>query len=97
MAKKITQPSINSFRSSESIYQSSIGKYFSSSLILNTYKSCRDHAVAENIFELLQLAKVKRVIYVYKAEERSDIFEYIEIFLFKIPRQFQWLGSYSRV
>ena len=42
--------------------------------------NCHDNAVAESFFQLLKRERVKRKIYSTRAEARSDIFEYIEMF-----------------
>lgn len=42
--------------------------------------NCFDNAVAESFFQLLKREKIKKKIYSSRAEARSDIFEYIEIF-----------------
>ncbi|WHP06690.1 IS3 family transposase [Acinetobacter corruptisaponis] len=42
--------------------------------------NCHDNAVAESFFQLLKREKIKKKIYSSRAEARSDIFEYIEMF-----------------
>lgn len=42
--------------------------------------NCHDNAVAESFFQLLKRERIKRKIYANRAEARSDIFEYIEMF-----------------
>jgi len=42
--------------------------------------NCYDNAVAESFFQLLKRERIRRKIYADRAEARSDIFDYIEMF-----------------
>jgi len=42
--------------------------------------NCHDNAVAESFFSLLKTERIKRTIYKTRAEARSDIFNYIELY-----------------
>jgi len=42
--------------------------------------NCHDSAVAESFFQLLKRERIKRRIYPTRAEARSDVFDYIEMF-----------------
>lgn len=42
--------------------------------------NCHDNAVAESFFQLLKRERVKRKIYLTRAEGTSDVFDYIEMF-----------------
>ena len=42
--------------------------------------NCHDNAVAESFFQLLKRERIKKKIYGTREEDRSDIFDYIEIF-----------------
>ncbi len=42
--------------------------------------NCHDNAVAESFFQLLKRKWIKRHIYKTRAEAKSDIFNYIEMF-----------------
>jgi len=42
--------------------------------------NCHDNAVAESFFQLLKRERVMRRIYPTRAEARSDVFDYIEMF-----------------
>ena len=42
--------------------------------------NCHDNAVAESFFSLLKTERIKRRIYKTRAEARSDVFNYIELY-----------------
>jgi len=42
--------------------------------------NCHDNAVAESFFQLLKRERIRRKIYRSRAEARSDVFDYIEMF-----------------
>ena len=42
--------------------------------------NCHDNAVAESFFQLLKRERIKRKIYTDRAQARSDVFDYIELF-----------------
>lgn len=42
--------------------------------------NCHDNAVAESFFSLLKTERIKRKIYKTRAEARSDVFNYIELY-----------------
>ena len=42
--------------------------------------NCHDNTVVESFFQLLKRERIKKKIYSSRAEARSDIFEYIEMF-----------------
>jgi putative transposase len=42
--------------------------------------NCHDNAVAESFFQLLKRGRIRRKIYRSRAEARSDVFDYIEMF-----------------
>ena len=42
--------------------------------------NCHDNAVAERFFQLLKRARINKKIYGTREEDRSDIFDYIEMF-----------------
>ena len=42
--------------------------------------NCHDNAVAESFFQLLKRERVKRRIYLSRAQARADVFDYIEMF-----------------
>lgn len=42
--------------------------------------NCHDNAVAESFFQLLKRERIKRRIYANRADARSDVFDYIEMF-----------------
>ena len=42
--------------------------------------NCHDNAVAESFFQLLKRERVRRKIYLTRADARSDVFDYIEMF-----------------
>ena len=42
--------------------------------------NCHDNAVAESFFQLLKRERIKRRIYLTRAEARQDVFDYIEMF-----------------
>lgn len=42
--------------------------------------NCHDNAVAESFFQLLKRERIRRKIYLTRAEARSDVFDYIEMF-----------------
>ncbi len=42
--------------------------------------NCHDNAVAESFFQLLKRERRKKKIYGTREEDRSDIFDYIEMF-----------------
>jgi len=41
---------------------------------------CDDNAVVESCFQLLKRERIKRRIYLTRAEARADVFDYIELF-----------------
>ncbi|VDZ71540.1 transposase insF for insertion sequence IS3A/B/C/D/E/fA [Atlantibacter hermannii] len=43
--------------------------------------NCHDNAVAESFFQLLKRERIKKKIYGTREEARSDIFDYIEMFI----------------
>jgi len=43
--------------------------------------NCRDNSVAKSIFQLLKRERIKKKIYGMREEARSDIFDYIEMFI----------------
>lgn len=42
--------------------------------------TCHDNAVAESFFQLLNLERICRRIYMTREAARQDVFEYIEMF-----------------
>jgi putative transposase len=42
--------------------------------------NCHDNAVAESFFQLLKRERIRRKIYLTRADARSDLFDYIEMF-----------------
>jgi putative transposase len=42
--------------------------------------NCHDNAVAESFFQLIKRERIKRKIYPTRADARSDVFDYIEMF-----------------
>ena len=42
--------------------------------------NCHDNAVAESFFQLLKRERIRRQIYTTRAQARSDVFDYIEMF-----------------
>lgn len=42
--------------------------------------NCHDNAVAESFFQLLKRERIRRKIYLTRADARSDLFDYIELF-----------------
>ena len=42
--------------------------------------NCHDNAVAESFFQLLKRERIRRKIYLTRAQARSDVFDYIEVF-----------------
>lgn len=42
--------------------------------------NCHDNAVAESFFQLLKRERIRRKIYLTRADARSDLFDYIEVF-----------------
>ena len=42
--------------------------------------NCHDNAVAESFFQLLKRERIKQKIYTDRAQARSDVFDYIELF-----------------
>ena len=42
--------------------------------------NCHDNAVAESFFQLLKRERIRRKTYATRAEARSDVFDYIEMF-----------------
>ncbi len=44
---------------------------------MNRRGNCWDNAVAESFFSSLKKERVKRRIYAYRQEEKSDVFDYI--------------------
>ena len=42
--------------------------------------NCHDNAVVESFFQLLKRERIKRQIYLTRAEARADVFDYIELF-----------------
>lgn len=58
--------------------------------------NCHDNAVAESFFQLLKRERVKRKIYSTRAEARSDIFDYIEMF-YNIKRRHGFNNQLSPV
>ncbi len=48
--------------------------------------NCHDNVVAESFFSALKKERIKRRIYPTRAEARSDVFKYIEMFHNSIRR-----------
>ena len=42
--------------------------------------NCHDNAVAESFFQLIKRERIKRRIYLTRADARTDVFDYIEMF-----------------
>ncbi|MBY0339710.1 MAG: IS3 family transposase [Rhodocyclaceae bacterium] len=58
--------------------------------------NCHDNAVAENLFQLLKRERIKRRIYPDRNEERSGVFDYIEMF-YNSKRPHIYSGNVSPV
>ena len=65
-------------------YTSELCQHFMKSHRLKSSMSrrgnCHDNAVAESFFQLLKRERIKRHIYKTRAEAKSDVFNYIEMF-----------------
>jgi putative transposase len=48
--------------------------------------NCHDNLVVESFFQLLKRERVKRKIYVTRAQAREDVFDYIEMFYNPVRR-----------
>jgi len=48
--------------------------------------NCHDNSVVESFFQLLKRERVKRKIYVTRAQAREDVFDYIEMFYNPVRR-----------
>jgi len=57
-------------------------------------ENCQDNAMAESFFSSLKKEKIRRHIYRNRAEARSEIFDYIEVF-YNRARRHQHLGNIS--
>lgn len=56
--------------------------------------NCYDNAVAESFFSCLKKEWVKQKIYATRAEAKSEIFEYIDVF-YKLKRRHSYLNQMS--
>jgi putative transposase len=57
--------------------------------------NCYDNAVAESFFSSLKKEQVKQKIYATRAEAKSEIFEYIEVFYNRKRRHNSYLNQMS--
>jgi putative transposase len=53
---------------------------------MNRRGNCWDNAVAESIFSSLKKERIKRHIYAMRLEDRSEVFDYIEVFYNRVRR-----------
>jgi putative transposase len=56
--------------------------------------NCWDNAVAESFFSSLKKERVRRIVYRTRAQARSDLFDYIEVF-YNRKRRHSHLGGVS--
>ncbi len=56
--------------------------------------NCYDNAVAESFFSSLKKERIRRKIYSTRDDDKSDIFDYIELF-YNCQRRHSYLGYMS--